>query len=208
MTTFQNANVPQRLLLEMELFRQNDNALSPWNACNTTSMAMCAAYHGIVGNDSWPQLEDQFTEEMEAAGLSRFDMEAMTRFLNSYAEGRMRADFSNTHSVNKCIETLSRGVPIIVSGKFTPSWHFIVLTGYDIKAQKFAVHDPNGEYWRTGYDKRPNQGKEEYSFNLIDTMCNDDGYHNTIWAIEVSGVGNQYREVTAAQWAERMQADV
>ncbi len=195
------ANVPRIVLLDVDLHRQNNNTIQPWNTCNTTSLAMVADYHGARGDGSGRQLEDQFTSLMEAGGFNRFDMESMTAFLAGYAPSLVQPRFTQAQSVQGIIDKLANGIPVIVSGKFTPSWHFIVLTGYNLDTQKFRALDPNGEYWRTGYDVSASQGVEDYSFELIKNMCNDDGRVNTIWAIECPGVASKKQTATTqAHW--------
>jgi hypothetical protein len=186
--------LPVRTILDVPSFRQNDNLIAPRQTCNTTCMAMVAYYHGFRGDNSYAQLEDQFTDSMRKLGYSRYDMEHMAKFLNEYGRrsASMTALFNQSFSVNKLIETLSLGIPVIVSGAFTPSWHFIVLRGYDSARKVFLVNDPNGEFWQRGYDVDMSNGIEEYSFALISHMCNDDGRADTIWGIAVSGDGTAY----------------
>jgi uncharacterized protein YvpB len=178
--------------LPVPYLRQTDNAVDPNQTCNVTAMAMCAHYHGVRGNGDG-QLEDQFAREMASGGYDRYDMESMTRFLNT--KPGVSATFSQSFSVDRLVHSINKGVPVIVSGRFTPSWHFIVIVGYDAVRKTFIVHDPYGEYWQTGYDTATHNGIEEYSYRLIRALCNDDGRSDTIWAIAVDGAGTDANRV-------------
>lgn len=193
--------IPDTVILDVPYMSQNDNSAQPWNTCNTTALAMVAAYHGIVGAHSKMQLEDQFTKRMEAEGYNRFDMESMTRFLGDYAPSKMQPKFNQRNSVTTLRMLLAQGVPVIVSGRFTPSWHFIVLRGYCDNTRQFLVNDPYGEWWRTGYDKSKCNGVEKYSYQLIESLCNDHGRVSTIWSIECYGVNSKPQpDRSAAEW--------
>jgi uncharacterized protein YvpB len=194
------------VILDVPLLHQLDNDYAPRQTCNTTCLAMVARYHGIVGDSSREQLEDQFTQHMADNGYSRYDMKHMAEFLNDEYSARISANLLFDGSVNTIINYVTMGIPVIVSGKFTPSWHFIVIRGYDKLRNVFLVNDPYGEYWRTGYDIGLSNGVEEYSFNLVSALCNDDGKQHTIWCIAAIGEGaRDYRTsgkppATRADW--------
>jgi hypothetical protein len=183
------------VVLEVPCFSQRNNVIDPTQTCNTTAMAMVAAFHGIVGDKSYAQLEDQFSHYMAARGYNRYDMESMTAFLNRFYSRWVNAVFSAKRSVGGIVELLCAGIPVIVSGKFTPSWHFIVIRGYTRNEHDelmFIVNDPWGEYWRTGYDGSKGNGIELYSADLISKLCNDDGNTKSIWSIAVDGDGSAF----------------
>jgi uncharacterized protein YvpB len=177
------------VVLEVPCFSQRNNKIDPTQTCNTTAMAMVAAFHGIVGDNSYAQLEDQFSHYMAARGYNRYDMESMTKFLNQYYGDALNVVFSAHRSVDGISDLLRAGIPVIVSGKFTPSWHFIVIRGYTRKVM-YIVNDPWGEYYRTGYDGSKGNGVELYSAQLINKLCNDDNSTQSIWSIAVDGDGS------------------
>lgn len=176
--------------LNVPVLRQNDNTIDPNQTCNTTCIAMVAQYFGLRGDNSMAQLEDQYSAKMRRDGYDRYDMASMTAFINDKLSPRANATFTQNESVVTLCNHIANGSPVIISGSFTPSWHFVVLRGYDLARKVFYVNDPNGEWFPTGYSKGSHNGAEEYSFNLVNKLCNDAGHDASIWAIAVSGGSN------------------
>lgn len=164
-------------VLGVKYLSQLDNDIDPRQTCNTTCLAMVAAYFGIVG-DGNGQLEDQFSASMRKLGYNRYYMTEMCAFLNATCHtesNNLHATFTQTCSITKLQANVNTNMPTIISGAFTPSWHFIVVDGYRIVDGKLEFHvlDPAGEWYSDGYVHDVQQGHEWYSGALIQRMCCD-----------------------------------
>lgn len=134
---------------------------------------MCLSYFGIAPKFK-PQLEDELFLKVQQRGWNRYlhaDLDKLFRLYNIENEFTTEAPWSRIKS------HIDNGNPVIMSGKFTPSGHIIVLRGYDDKG--FFVNDPWGEWFSTGYQNKSGENLH-YSYNLLNRVSY--GGAKTSWA--------------------------
>lgn len=166
-----NINVPY--------LSQLDNRHNPSGSCNVTSCAMVMAYFGIRGNGQG-QLEDQLYQWMIDNRLSRHSPEDLQRLIISRG---LKDEYRTNRTVEDIKASLDKGRPIILHGYFTRFGHIIVIKGYNEKG--FIVHDPYGEWFRSGY-RTDLSGKDlTYSYALIEEVACDYGVKASMWAHSV-----------------------
>lgn len=165
--------------LNVPYFSQLDNKFNPAGSCNVTSMAMCLYYHGIRGNGSEKQLEDQIYKRFVDLNLSRHSPHDIKTVLETYPN--IGDTFTKNGTPRTIIESIERGNPVILHGYFTRFGHIIVVTGYDNTG--YIVNDPYGEvfldengnpYYRT--DLRGE--RLHYSYSLINRLCSPESPKN------------------------------
>lgn len=152
--------------LNIPYHTQLNNEHNPYGSCNVTSVAMCLRFKGIVG-DGDGQLEDQVFEYMAAHGLSQYSPKDLAWVMNQ--RYKIKDDFTEFGTIERCCQHLSGGNPCIIHGWFTQSGHIIVLVGYDKSG--FLVHDPYGEWHQNGYDTTVSGAFLHYSYDLIRRLC-------------------------------------
>lgn len=159
--------------LKVPYFSQRDNQFSPSNTCNITCVAMCLKYFGI-NPTSRPQLEDELFLKVQEKGWNRYVHNDLDKLFALYG---IKNEFTTEAPWSRVKAHIDSGNPVIMSGKFTPSGHIIVLRGYDNKG--FFVNDPWGEWFSTGYQNKSGENLH-YSYNL----CNRISYGGakTTWA--------------------------
>lgn len=173
-------SLPTEHLIEgVPWFSQLDNRLNPSGSCNVTSVAMCLYYLGIRGDGSYPQLEDQLYARCNERGFSRHDPLGLEALAESYPG--IKDDFKNRASLDDIRLSISLDRPVILHGHFTFFGHIIVALGYDEKG--LTVNDPNGEYFRNGYDRTVSGERLHYSWKLISETCSPESIRNPkhIW---------------------------
>lgn len=159
---------------------QLDNGLNPEGSCNVTCIAMCLEYFKIPRKKTSGQFEDELYQYALDNNLSRHSPHDLAVIAQDYGA----KDAFDSHATVDAVKAwLSAGNPAVTHGYFTGSGHIIVLVGYDEKG--FIVHDPNGEWYSTGYDRNlptstnaagREKGKfQHYSYNLIQKTCAYDG---------------------------------
>lgn len=154
--------LPDKVNLPITWFSQLDNKFKPTGTCNVTSVAMCLYYYGLRPQKPNQQLEDELFQFVERQGWDRHVHEHLRRLFIEYGvfdEFKMNASWDEVkvHLANK--------KPVIISGKFTPPGHIIVLRGYDDKG--FWVNDPNGEFFHSGYRTDLTGENLHYSYKLV-----------------------------------------
>lgn len=161
-----------RVVVKTPYLSQRDNEEHPSGTCNTTSIAMAMGKEGEpLLRKTGEQLEDYLTRYCLDNGLSRHspgDLEILAqrhgyrpRF-NAYATWKQVKDW------------LDKGKICIVHGWFTGSGHIIVINGYDDEKGCWIVHDPWGEWYRSGYDTSVSGEYLEYSFRMMSELCGPD----------------------------------
>lgn len=173
--------------LDVIHFNQLDNRFNPHGSCNVTSMAMCLYYHGIRGDKSQAQLEDQIYQRFIDMRLSRHNPDDIKTVLESYPKIVDTLNYRGSPSDIK--RSIDEGCPVIVHGYFTRFGHIIVVRGYDNKG--FFVNDPYGEVYITEThsslyypDKGLSKGKNKhYSYSLMSRACSPESYQapNHYW---------------------------
>lgn len=168
---------------------QTDNEIRPFGTCNVTSIAMCLLYHGIVGDNSYPQLEDQLTQRCWDNGWDRHDAEDLKRLAESFPG--IRDNFTDRGTLTDIKQALTSGIPIVLHGYFTKSGHIIAASGFDEKG--LIAQDPFGEWYEDGYDindyNNPAKGKNiHYSWGMIRRLCSPESVGNPqhIWLHRIS----------------------
>lgn len=168
------------VLLAVPYFSQLDNRLNPAGSCNVTSMAMCLHYHGIRGDGSEKQLEDQIYNRFVKMGLSRHSCWDMQKVFETYPKIR---DVLTTRGTPKDIITsIDRGQPVVIHGYFTRFGHIIVIRGYD--QDGYVVNDPYGEAFYNrktnvvAYDTRLSGEALHYSYEFINNVCSPESKSN------------------------------
>jgi uncharacterized protein YvpB len=158
---------------------QLDNKFKPYSTCNVTSLAMCLEYYGVglvntfngvVRKNKNLQLEDELYQYMSDKGLNKHYPEHLAQVARDYG---IKDDFTVHGTFDRCKQHLSKGNPCIIHGYFTQPGHIIVLVGYD--GTRFIVHDPYGEWFKTGYRTDLSGEYLHYSYDLIEKTCAYDG---------------------------------
>ena len=160
------------VLLPVPYLSQRDNTIRPSQTCNMTSAAMVVGYYYPDKLKGKRQLEDVLTEKLtQAKGPSSIYYHAnIVAILKEYG---VNSTFSTETSFAAIKAHLATGNPVIYSGRFTSSGHIIVLVGFDDKG--FIVNDPWGEWFSTGYQKKPGQNLH-YSYAMMKRLAyGDDG---------------------------------
>ena len=170
------------LELKVPYLSQRDNFLHPGGTCNTTSIAMCMAYHGEpIKRPDGGQLEDYLTKYCLSNGLSRHspgDLEVLAQ-RHGY-----RPKFSAYATWEQVKAHLHSGKPCIIHGYFTNYGHIITIIGYNEKG--WIVHDPWGEWYRDGYDTGVSGKGLVYSYGMMSDLCGPDA-EGQLWIHFFSG---------------------
>ena len=151
-------------LLDVPYFSQRDNELNPSGSCNVTCVAMCLYFHGIRGDQSRAQLEDQMYVRCINNGWDRHLPEDLKKLAESYPG--ISNDLTRSGSLQDIRAAIDQGFPCIIHGWFTGAGHIIVIRGYQDDGS-FIVNDPNGEWYPTGYDRTASGEKLVYSNRAI-----------------------------------------
>jgi uncharacterized protein YvpB len=159
---------------------QLDNKFEPYSTCNLTSLAMCLEYYDVgfwydfdgkkYKTNKNIQLEDELYKYMLNKGLNKHYPEHLAQVARDYG---IKDDFTVHGTFERCKQHLSEGNPCIIHGYFTQPGHIIVLVGYDNEG--FIVHDPYGEWFKSGYRTDLSGEYLHYSYDLIQKTCAYDG---------------------------------
>ncbi|MEG4583058.1 C39 family peptidase [Microcoleus sp. MON1_C5] len=168
------------VLLDVPYKSQLDNRYEPSSTCNVTSLAMVLEFFGIglvtlfdgrkVKRNKNTQLEDELYQYMIDKELNKLYPEHLAQVARDYG---LKDDFTVWGTIERCIQHLINGYPCIIHGYFTQPGHILVLVGCN--ATGFFVHDPYGEYFRSGYRTDLSGKNLHYSFDLIRRLCAYDG---------------------------------
>ena len=169
--------VSSAVKLDVPYKSQLDNLEHPCGSCNVTCLAMCMEFvkPSLKPSDG-SQLEDNLFRYAINNGLSRHSPYDLAKIAESNG---VRDRFDKDATIKKVQTWLSEGKPAVTHGYFTNFGHIITLVGYDDKG--FVVHDPNGEWFSSGYDRNQPSGNNEkgkfkhYSYNLIKSKCIEEG---------------------------------
>ncbi|MBW4680212.1 MAG: C39 family peptidase [Microcoleus vaginatus WJT46-NPBG5] len=160
-------------ILKVPYLSQNDNTLDPQSSCNVTSVAMVLQYLGARRREEYSKFK-QFEDELHRCcadrGWNRRDPNHLSHLIRLY---KCRDNFTTQCTPEVLRDWLDMGLPAITHGWFTGSGHIIVIVGYDDKG--FYVHDPYGEWFKTGYRTDLTGKCLHYSESLIARTCYPDG---------------------------------
>lgn len=176
-------------ILKVPYKAQTDNAFDPLSTCNVTSVAMCLEYFGArrrVEYLRFNQFEDELYRCCQDRGWNRQNPEHMAALIRFY---RCADIFTYRARVEQVKDWIDAGNPAITHGWFTSSGHIIVIVGYDDTG--FFVHDPYGEWFKTGYRTDLSGENLHYSNELIAQTCYPD---SQFWVHFVGGGDSLYRE--------------
>lgn len=171
----------KKKVLQVSYKSQRDNKYNPSGSCNVTSIAMCVCFHGIKGDGSEKQLEDQLYRYCQETGLSRHDPNDLAYMVNERFQGIVKDAFTNHGTFDDIRKAIDEGNPCVVHGYFTQFGHIIVIKGYDDTG--FIVNDPWGEYHSDGYDTSVSGEGLHYSYKLMARVCSPESEKNpcNIW---------------------------
>lgn len=141
---------------------QRNNKFRPSTTCNVTSLAMILSYYGYVYSNHTEQLEDHLYQLLQTPAAKLYYEQ---NYLSLWAKdipintvwgmlawAAQSFDFK-TNIVERTSEELTNFGktigPMLVSGKFTPSGHILIICGQTI-TKDFIVHDPWGN-WNKQY---------------------------------------------------------
>jgi peptidoglycan hydrolase-like protein with peptidoglycan-binding domain len=170
------SGIPGQVKLAIPYKSQQNNSLNPDGSCNVTCMAMCLEFLKLSRRQLNGQLEDELYQYMLDQGWSRHSPYDLAKLVRAYDA---KDAFDSHATVSAVKDWLAAGNPAVTHGWFTGSGHIITLTGYDDGG--FIVHDPNGEWYASGYDRNTpsvndEKGKfQHYSYKLIQETCQTDG---------------------------------
>ena len=164
-------------IYQLNLFRD------PARMCNVASVAMVLAYREkLLGKPFTPSqlldLPEILDIELAKAGRSRYTHANLDWLLekrgvtNAFTIGASEKDIK-AH--------LTKGFPVIYSGRFTRSGHIVVITGFNELAKNWIVNDPYGRFQSFGRfvnnDKVGIQVK--YSYTTLEKLNDQPGKY---WA--------------------------
>lgn len=138
---------------------QRDNLEHPSGTCNVTSLAMVLEARGVRPQHPDAQLEDELFERLlTPEGKAKATAIGVTsnpwtnpRMLQWLVEQVGHTDaFAENHTwADVWAHVEGRGIPVVISGRFTSSGHIVVLLGRTTDGD-LLVHDPYGD-WNRGY---------------------------------------------------------
>lgn len=138
---------------------QRDNLEHPSGTCNVTSLAMVLEARGVRPKHADAQLEDELFERLlTPEGKAKAKAIGVTsnpwtnpRMLQWLVEQVGHTDaFAETHTwADVWAHVEGRGIPVVISGRFTSSGHIVVILGRTLDGDAL-IHDPYGD-WNRGY---------------------------------------------------------
>jgi uncharacterized protein YvpB len=138
---------------------QRDNTEHPSGTCNVTSLAMVLEFRGVTAQHPNAQLEDELFERLlTPEGVAKAKAIGVTS--NPWTNPSMLTwlvqqvghtdDFSEKHTWSDIwAHVEGKGVPVVISGRFTSSGHIVVILGRTTDGD-FVIHDPYGN-WTPSY---------------------------------------------------------
>ncbi len=145
-----------------------------------TCIAMCLAYLRADRKPRYSHLthwEDELYQYARETNYPPNDPTSLVKIVREYGK---TSRFLTTGTIEQCEDYLDGGFPVVLHGYFTPSGHTVVLAGYE--NGDFLVHDPYGEWYRTGYRADLPGAFQRHSYDLIRELCGQDG----LWAHLIS----------------------
>ena len=171
---------------------QRDNRLFPGGSCNFTAAANCLEYLQVPISEKtkkkiyFEQTEDVLSAVSETPEAHKEFLKYYKNFDSKKSEVRPR-HFSQmvAWTVNRATEkniaiwgertfddfvaAVENKIPVVVSGKFTQSGHFISIKGLAKDKTFFWVDDSWGDFY-TGY-KKTNGFNLRYLFDDVKRLC-------------------------------------
>ncbi len=167
---------PGQVKLSVPYKSQLDNSRNPSGSCNVTCLSMCLEFLKVPRHESSGQFEDELYKYALNNSLSRHSPHDLAKIVRDYGA----KDLFNSHATVEAVKAwLSAGNPVVTHGYFTNYGHIVALVGYDDTG--FIVHDPNGEWFASGYVQNSSANNHEkgkfqhYSYDLIHKTCAYDG---------------------------------
>ncbi|MDX5405600.1 MAG: C39 family peptidase [Chromatiaceae bacterium] len=162
-------------------YNQLDNVNQPTSTCSVTSLAMVTDFFGITQPSDTVRVPDQLYQRygllQDVPVLSgAFNQLALEAGSSARATGLTNGTFAQLQ------EHVSKGLPAIVHGWFTPPGHILVVTGYD--GEYYTVHDPYGKWDLTkfgGYDTSVSGKNIRYPKAEFEHAINDNGTGDDLW---------------------------
>lgn len=144
-----------------------------------TCIAMCLAFLKADRKARYQHLqwEDELYLYASESKYPPNSPESLVRIVREYGKNDR---FSQHATIEQLEDHLDGGFPVVLHGYFTPSGHIIVLTGY--QQGDFLVHDPYGEWFRTGYRADLPGAFQRHSYDLIRELCGPE----RLWAHLIS----------------------
>jgi predicted double-glycine peptidase len=139
---------------------------------------MVLLFHGVKPRKPQLQFEDELFEYVYDNKLSRHSPEDIAKVIRAFG---CKDKLTYDATIEEVRQSIDEGNPCIIHGMFTREGHIVVVRGYN--EEGLFVNDPNGEYYRTGYDTRASGACLHYSNGLILETCAFDGQ---FWVHSVS----------------------
>lgn len=166
---------------QLPYYSQLENQNKPASTCRVTSLAMVTDFFGITQPSDAVRVPDQL---YQCYGLLQ-DVPVLSGAFNQLAleaGSTARATGLTNGTFAQLQEHVSKGLPAIVHGWFTPSGHILVVTGYD--GDYYTVHDPYGKWDLTkfgGYDTSVSGKNIRYPKAEFEHAINDNGTGDDLW---------------------------
>jgi len=170
--------------LPVKYRRQTDNEaysiFGPgWRQCNLTSNTMMADY--LLDGELSRQAAKQGMREPESAYMrilerhgDTTDHDAQTRALSQLG---IESYFSRSLSQQDLLNSLRKGIPVVVGFAYKSSGHICLLVGHNPEKKVWLVHDPYGT--RHGYSDAYDIGVggeyDSYSYTIMQKVFWDMG---------------------------------
>lgn len=107
-----------------------------------------------------------------------FMLAEVSSYLTNY-EFDFKCSYRSVEDIKK---TIDEGMPVIISGKFTKSGHYILIIGYDDN-NNFICHDPYGN-WNKGYFKDDNGKEVCYNIDKVIQLVTNKTKDNKLFSIK------------------------
>lgn len=162
-------------------YSQLDNLNKPVSTCSVTSLAMVTDFFGITQPSDTTRVPDQLYQRY---GLLQ-DVPVLSGAFNQLAVeagSTARATGLTNGTFAQLQQHVSKGLPAIVHGWFTPPGHILVVTGYD--GEYYTVHDPYGKWDLAkfgSYDSSVSGKNIRYPKAAFEYAINDNGTGDDLW---------------------------
>ena len=162
-------------------YSQLENQNKPASTCSVTSLAMVTDFFGITQPSDTARVPDKLYQRygllQDVPVLSgAFNQLALEAGSTARATGLTNGTFAQLQ------QHVSKGLPAIVHGWFTPPGHILVVIGYD--GEYYTVHDPYGKWDLTkfgGYDTSVSGKNIRYPKAEFEHAINDNGSGDDLW---------------------------
>ena len=172
--------------LDVPYFSQRDNQYNPSGTCNVTSLAMALTGLGIKRRTATGQFEDELYEflhtDVAAAAYKRsaptlYEEGVPPQHVHAMLAWAAREYGATKTEATMCTiggvaQEVSRGAPVLLSGRFTGSGHIVLAVGVTSGAS-LLVHDPWGD-WNQAYKNRDGEYRI-YTYEALHDVLNPTG---------------------------------